>query len=209
VRDLPMFPLGTVLFPHQVLPLHVFEPRYRVLMHDVLSGEREFGVVLISHGHEVGGGDERVELGTVARIVQAEELEDGRWLTITVGTTRFAVDEWLPEDPYPRAAVHDLGHDEAHDPATAVVDRAQLLAPKLRRVLAMQSELGDPGGDATFELATEPEVLCWQPAIMAPLTTFDAQRVLAVDGCLDRLDVVDELLDDLEASFSWRLRAAD
>src|SRR5687767_6923459 len=55
---LPMFPLGTVLFPHMVLPLHVFEPRYRVLTRRCLDGEPMFGVVLIVRGSEVGGDDE-------------------------------------------------------------------------------------------------------------------------------------------------------
>ena len=56
---LPMFPLGTVLLPGAVLPLHVFEPRYRQLVQDCLAGEPEFGVVLIERGSEVGGGDQR------------------------------------------------------------------------------------------------------------------------------------------------------
>ena len=73
-----MFPLGTVLFPGAVLPLHVFEPRYRALVRDCLAGDREFGVVLIERGSEVGGGDVRVEVGTVARIVQVAEPPDGR-----------------------------------------------------------------------------------------------------------------------------------
>src|SRR5580658_2819799 len=68
---LAMFPLGTVLVPHGVLPLHVFEPRYRVLMFDCLRGTREFGVVLIERGSEVGGDDQRFAVATVARIEAA------------------------------------------------------------------------------------------------------------------------------------------
>ena len=58
-RRLPMFPLGTVLFPYAVLPLHVFEPRYRALTEHCLAGDGCFGVVLIERGSEVGGGDTR------------------------------------------------------------------------------------------------------------------------------------------------------
>src|SRR5207245_2365688 len=79
-RRLPMFPLGTVLLPHAHLPLHIFEPRYRALVKDVLAGDGEFGVVLIERGQEVGGGDVRFDIGTVARIVQSAELPRGRWL---------------------------------------------------------------------------------------------------------------------------------
>src|SRR6478672_4324189 len=77
-RRLPMFPLGTVLLPFAHLPLHIFEPRYRALVKDCLAGDGEFGVVLIERGHEVGGGDVRFGVGTVARIVQTAELPDGR-----------------------------------------------------------------------------------------------------------------------------------
>ncbi|MGZ4700329.1 MAG: LON peptidase substrate-binding domain-containing protein, partial [Ilumatobacteraceae bacterium] len=67
----PMFPLGTVLLPGVVLPLHVFEPRYQQLVRDCLdASEHEFGVVLIDRGSEVGGGDSRLPIGVIARLVQ-------------------------------------------------------------------------------------------------------------------------------------------
>ena len=66
--------------PRSVLPLHVFEPRYRALVADCLAGSGEFGIVLIARGSEVGGGDERVGVGTVARIGDASPLSDGRWV---------------------------------------------------------------------------------------------------------------------------------
>src|SRR5437773_454261 len=100
-----MFPLGTVVFPHAVLPLHVFEPRYRAMMRDVLAGDQEFGVVLIERGSEVGGGDVRFGVGTLAHIVQSSELSDGRFALAAVGVQRFRVERWLPDDPYPRAEI--------------------------------------------------------------------------------------------------------
>ena len=90
--ELPMFPLGTVLLPHMLLPLHIFEPRYRALIHDVLDGDREFGVTLIERGHEVGGGDRRADVGTVAHVEEAEELDDGRWVVLAAGTRRIRVE---------------------------------------------------------------------------------------------------------------------
>ena len=104
---LPMFPLGSVLFPHALLPLHVFEPRYRVLMFDLQRQEPEFGVVLIERGVEVGGGDERYPVGTVARILEASETPDGRWAVLAQGTRRITVASWLADDPYPRAEAWD------------------------------------------------------------------------------------------------------
>ena len=107
-RRLPMFPLGCVLFPHAVLPLHVFEPRYRVMMRKCLDGDREFGVVLIERGSEVGGGDIRFDVGTIGHIIQAAEIEDGRLAIAAVGISRLRVTRWLPDDPYPIAEIEAL-----------------------------------------------------------------------------------------------------
>jgi len=103
----PMFPLGTVLVPGMVLPLHVFEPRYRQMVDDCMAADRTFGVVLIERGSEVGGGDVRTDIGTRAGIVRAEQQPDGRWGLIAVGLRRIRVDRWLPDAPYrgPRSAI--------------------------------------------------------------------------------------------------------
>ena len=92
-----MFPLQTVLFPNAVLPLHVFEPRYRELTETCLRGDGRFGVVLIQRGSDVGGGDLRFSVGTVARIVEAARTPDGRYLLATVGSERLRVRRWLRE----------------------------------------------------------------------------------------------------------------
>src|SRR5437868_10301767 len=103
--ELPMFPLGMVLFPTQLLPLHVFEPRYREMTRDLLAGDGRFGVVLIERGSEVGGGDTRSDCGCVAQLVQAQQAADGRYALMAIGVERLRVLQWLPDDPYPRAMV--------------------------------------------------------------------------------------------------------
>ncbi len=78
-RRVPMFPLGTPLLPGSLLPLHVFELRYQIMMDDVMAREpHEFGVVMIERGYEVGGGDVRAGIGTVALVARSEEVDDGR-----------------------------------------------------------------------------------------------------------------------------------
>ncbi|HWC36988.1 MAG TPA: LON peptidase substrate-binding domain-containing protein, partial [Acidimicrobiales bacterium] len=138
-----MFPLGTVLFPHMGLPLHVFESRYRTLMRDCLAGDGEFGVVLIERGSEVGGGDTRFGIGTVARIAETAELPDGRWVLLATGTRPIRVTTWLPDDPYPVALVEDLA-----DPPMAADDmeHLELASRAVRRALALQTELADHPG---------------------------------------------------------------
>ena len=199
---LPMFPLGTVLFPSAVLPLHVFEPRYRALVRDCLAGERELGVVLIERGSEVGGGDVRSDVGTVAHIVEAQELPDGRWALTTVGARRLRVQTWLPDAPYPLAEVVDWP-----DPAPGP-DHEELAAravARLRRVLALAAEAGEGTAPATVELSDDVVLAVLQAAAVAPLGPFDRQRLLAAPAPEDRARLLDELLGEAEEVLTLRL----
>jgi Lon protease-like protein len=89
--SLPLFPLNTVLFPGQVLPLHVFEPRYRQMIATCIEKGAPFGVALIQDGEEVDGPAKPYEVGTTARITQVERLDDGRFNIISVGELRFRI----------------------------------------------------------------------------------------------------------------------
>lgn len=191
-RVLPMFPLGTVLFPRAALPLHVFEPRYRVMVHDCLRGDREFGVVLIERGSEVGGGDARFGVGTVAAIVRSTELPDGRYVLAAVGLHRLRVIEWLADDPYPRAEIDDIV--EPAPDARAVGLRDATLAA-LGRVHEVYRRI-DPETGALPEFSEDPTVAAFEVASAAPLGPLDAQRVLELDDASARLELLVALLDD-------------
>jgi hypothetical protein len=198
-----MFPLGGVLFPSVVLPLHVFEPRYRALVDDCMAGSSEFGVVLITRGSEVGGDDVRTDVGTVARIIEAVKMEDGRWVLNTVGTRRVRVDRWLPDDPYPRAEVRDWPDD---DPDADLHERYQAGVSSLRRVLALKAELGEGAAPATIELTDEPGLGSLQLCALAPFGPLDQQRLLASPGAAGRLDEVVRMLDEEAGFLEQRLR---
>jgi Lon protease-like protein len=193
MSELPMFPLGTVLFPSMMLPLHVFEPRYRALARRCVDGDGELGVVLIERGSEVGGGDTRSHVGTRARLLQAAELDDGRWVLGLVGVERIRVDRWLPDDPYPRAEVTSFDGEPAGPDAHDHRHQVQRL---LRRVLALKAELGESATPATVVLDPDPSLAAFQAAALAPLGPFDAQRVLELEAADDRLALVVALLED-------------
>jgi Lon protease-like protein len=199
-----MFPLGTVLFPSGLLPLHVFEPRYRALVEHCLAAADgpEFGVVLIERGSEVGGGDTRVDIGTVARIVEASRFDDGRYALATVGTRRLRVLEWQPDDPYPQALVEVLDEPEL-DPADAA-DACAAVEQRLRRVLGLASELG-AAVRTDVELAEDPVRAGFQACALAPLGPFDAQQLLELDDPRARLDRLAVQLDDLAELLQLRL----
>ena len=130
-----MFPLGTVLFPSRArCRCTSSSPATGPWYSDCLDGDGEFGVVLIERGFEVGGGDTRFGTGTVARIVEAAELPDGRWLLDDgrhAGASAWPT--WLPDDPYPVAEVEDLPIWSAHEAGADVLTRAE---QAVRRALA-------------------------------------------------------------------------
>lgn len=198
-----MFPLGSVLFPSVLLPLHVFEPRYRALVRHCLDGDQEFGVVLIERGSEVGGGEVRTDVGCIARIVEAVEMDDGRWALGALGTERVRIADWLPDDPFPRAEVEPW---EDEGPGGDVLeDRYVEVVGTLRRVLGLRAELGDGGAPATSELSDDPVLGSYQVAALAPMGPLDHQRALAAPGPLARLDLVVDWLDEEAAVLSQRL----
>ncbi|MEO6125871.1 MAG: LON peptidase substrate-binding domain-containing protein [Ilumatobacteraceae bacterium] len=204
-----MFPLGSVLMPGAVLPLHVFEPRYRQLVQDCLADdEHEFGVVLIERGREVGGGDVRCMVGTVAKMVQVAELADDRYALVAVGTRRIRVNAWAPDDPYPLADVEewlddefdrDLDRDELEAEINAVFGR-------VRRLNALASELGLEAVDVMAKISDDPLVASYELANLAPIGPSDRQRLLEAAGPRRRLTLIADVLGDVEALLQFRLQ---
>ena len=194
-----MFPLGSVLFPSMILPLHVFEPRYRALVDDCVADNGEFGVVLIERGSEVGGGDVRTDVGTVAQVLEIERFDDGRCALAAVGTRRFRVDRWLDDDPYPRAEVTDWD-----DPAPESLDLDEVDA-LFRRALALAAELGEAPAPMDVELAEDAGLATFQMAALAPLGPADRQVLLATEGAEARVRLLAEQLADVTELLRARL----
>lgn len=121
-ETMPLFPLGTVLFPGLLLPLHIFEERYRQLVRDLLAGPepRTFGVIAIRKGRETGadGVSALYETGCTATVRQVTEYEDGQFDLATVGTRRFRLGGLDRSRPYLQGEVELLA-EEAGDSGTA------------------------------------------------------------------------------------------
>lgn len=145
---LPLFPLpSAVLFPRTHMPLHIFEPRYRAMMEDIMQGEQKFGFAQLREGFENDyfGSPPIYRTITAARVLCADRLEDGRWNLIAEGIERCLVLEETQKDPYRIARVEPLA--ESIDPrhreecialARQVAEVAERLATQLnegRRVL--------------------------------------------------------------------------
>lgn len=203
---LPMFPLSTVVFPGGLLPLHVFEERYRALVADVLDAGLEFGTVLITAGSEVGGGDRRSSLGTRLRIEAAEPVEDGRWLLVTRAVERIEVVEWLADDPYPRALVRPAPSLAAE----GIADQLERTAAALRRLRMLLSELDSgPGCGIDFELDEDPAQASWTACALAPIGQLDAQSLLEESDPSRRLDGLLERCCERIADIERLLRSSE
>jgi Lon protease-like protein len=193
---LPVFPLGCTLLPGGRLPLHVFEPRYRSMVVDVLAADDPvFGVVLIERGSEVGGGEVRGGHGTVARILQCRRFGDGRYALVAGGTSRFAVESWSDDRLYPAASVR-LVPDA---PAEGRVDMVDRLRAEVRSVNALAVECGSSGGD--LELARTGDAVrdVWHMIDSSPLGHYDRHELLGVHAFDDRCRRFSELLADVRA----------
>jgi hypothetical protein len=215
-----MFPLGSVLLPGGLMPLHIFEPRYRQLVVDLLAddvNEPEFGITMIERGKETGGGEVRADVGTIARVVHIEALDGGRYRLVVVGTRRLRVRSWLPDDPYPVADVDEWSDTDADDPHLG--DLIAAAHARVRDINRRTAELGDrsptvsagdaPGEERTAgveepEISDDPLLATYHLAGIAPLGPADRYRLLCADSPRQRLELLDAALDDIIAMIEFR-----
>jgi len=195
-----MFPLGSVLFPGGLLPLRVFEPRYRVLVERCLESDSVFGVALIERGFEVGGGDERSMVGTLAQILECVEVDEGQYALVAQGGQRVKIARWRDDDPHPWAEVEpwpDEGLEGIEHGAGALDESLTRVAEMLSRCFdsaAVRLQRPDLVGGP--ELPDDPLEASWLASDAAPLSAHDRQRLLATPGVHRRLDLLAQVLSE-------------
>ena len=173
----PMFPLGSVLFPGMPLALRVFEERYLKMMGAILDEDTpQFGVVLIERGHEVGGGEKRFDIGTLAEVLEIA-APDGPLAVVARGTQRFRVTTWLEDDPYPKADIELMDSLAADsDTNTSVDETEQVVRETLRYLESLTDDLPWP---SDIDLSVDDEERLWQLAGISPLGPLDHQDLLS------------------------------
>jgi uncharacterized protein len=191
-RRLPLFPLGSVLYPGLLMPLHIFEDRYRELVADLLAlpeDAREFGIVAIREGRETGvdGITALYEVGCTARLRQVEAYDDGRFDIVTTGATRFRLHGLDDSRAYFQGDVELLDEPPGDEEATIVADGVRRLFGRYRAVLT-----GD--GDESQELPSDPGVLSYLVAAAMILDLADKQALLAATDVSSRLHAELDLL---------------
>lgn len=192
---IPLFPLGLVLTPGLVLPLNVFEERYRTLVRDLQAlpeGEpARFGVLGIRHGREVGADNVEAlyEVGTTAAVQRVEQLPDGRYELVTVGTERFRLLALRHDRPYLRGEVEMLD-----DPlGTGAAERAPGVLAAYRTYLDV---LGETRGAQISlpQLPADPARLSWLVAATVLIDLPVRQRLLEEATVAGRLEAEEHLL---------------
>ena len=187
-RELPLFPLNTVLFPSLPLPLHIFEERYKLMIGTCVVTDNLFGVCLIREGVEVGGPAEPFPIGTVARIAEVERLPDGRMNLMTFGTQRFRLDEVIQREPYLVGRVVVLEPDHELAAEELVADVADRLLRYLREVRGA-ARLPDRA-----ELLADVDRLSYLAAATLGLPARERQSFLETGSASARLQQARDLL---------------
>lgn len=204
----PMFPLQSALLPGDTLPLRIFEPRFADLVRSTLAAaEPTFGVVMISRGLEVGGGDIRNDVGALARITTCADLGMGRYELLAAVGERIRVRRWLPDDPYPVAEI-EIWPDEPGPEVSAarigeVVDAISAL---YQRVADAQGARLRPDALAVDdETAQDASRHVYALAARVPMGQADRYAVLAAPTLSARVDALIDAIETVTAMVDFQL----
>jgi Lon protease-like protein len=187
-RSLPLFPLNTVLFPWMLLPLHIFEERYRQMIGGCLASDRTFGVVLIREGLEVGGPAKPFHVGTIAQIAKVDRLADGRMNLVALGMRRFRLVKLEEETPYLVGQVAELR------PSAEAVDDALVRRVRERFLEFVRELRGGELDEEKVPLSNEPETLSFQIAATLGVTSRERQALLEAESTADRLQSLERFI---------------
>lgn len=188
-----MFPLNTVLFPGVSVPLHVFEDRYRAMVHHLLResdpAQRVFGSVAIREGYEVGehGRQELHRVGCRLQLTEVQAHPNGSFDIVAVGRDRIRLERMDTSGPFPAGQVTELPDNPWAVPQKTVTRAREAFA---RYAAAIRELRGDPDPG---ELPREPAYLAWVLAAAAPLTLPDRQSLLEARDPAVRLRMVTAL----------------
>lgn len=183
-RNIPLFPLRIVLFPHMLLPLHIFEERYKQMIRECWEGDRLFGVVLIRESPGGRGPASPYEVGTTAHIEDLVRFEDGRMNLVTLGQERFRILQITQSEPFLRAEVKMI-YDTPIDPADLreLVEQTSELAREYIQLLLRQVGRRPQ----QLDLPTDPEHLSFVLSSSLQIDMEERQALLELTSTQARL----------------------
>lgn len=184
-RKLPLFPLNVVLFPKAVLPLQIFEERYKLLLKTCIDTDLEFGIVLIKTGDEVGKPAVPHKIGTIAKITEIKSNRDGTFNIAVTGLNRFRINEISHENPYIQATVSALPEDKFQNLTNEKLESLQwLTSEQIKLVHGLQ------GGWASNILTPDdPQQLSWLICSVLQIPNEQKQYLLEESSPTKRLEI--------------------
>jgi ATP-dependent Lon protease len=190
--EIPLFPLpNLVLFPNIVVPLHIFEERYKLMINTCIDRDEPFGLVLLRSGAEEESEETIHRVGVTARIVQVERLEDGRLNILGEGEDRFRIYRFTQETPYWKASVDFFEDDESH-PVESLYDQA---ADLYRKVAELGTKLSG-SQESEVVLPESPADLSYMISYVLDIDSEDKQKLLEMTSTAERLQVLVNHLAD-------------
>ena len=200
VRELPLFPLpDVVLFPRDVLPLHIFESRYRMMLQSVLEYDRRFGVVRWDPQTQ-----SMASVGCCAEVLQHQTAEDGRSNIVTLGQQRFRVLDVVRETPY-RTALVSWIEDEPVDDQTKLNELATSVDQALRDVVELTGKLTGSPAALPEDLPDLPrELSFWIGAHLGGPVAEQQQELLELTDTQERLEQEFAMLDETRRQLAAR-----
>ncbi|MCS7222094.1 MAG: LON peptidase substrate-binding domain-containing protein [Anaerolineae bacterium] len=202
-QKMPLFPLNTVLFPGMVLPLHIFEERYKRMIQDCLATAQDFGVVLIREGFEVGGPAVPFDVGTTARLTEVQRLNGGRMNISAVGRRRFRILQLHYDRPYLTGDVEFIPLRGGHSSeAMALADRVR---PRVARYIELLVQAVGVN-ISPQELPSDPTWLAYMTAIALQIPNREKQELLAASDVIQLLSAEVKLLQREEALLRFMIR---
>ena len=193
VQEIPLFPLNLVLVPNMVLPLHIFEERYKQMISMCLRNNSRFGVVLIKEGQEVGGTAIPHETGTIAHITKVTYLSEGRMTLITLGEHRFQLEAVTQQTPYLMGKVRIIDPEEIGDPRPSDIEIEELqatLESYLKSLLGLQG-----GWVRKVESPMDPVALSFYIATILRGDNDFLQTILESPSAAKRLNILKPVRD--------------
>jgi ATP-dependent Lon protease len=200
VRELPLFPLpDVVLFPQEVLPLHIFEPRYRMLLRTVMAEDRRFGVIRWDPQN-----NRMADVGCCAEIIHCQSQDDDRSNVVTMGQQRFRVLDIVREAPFRVGLVSWIEDDIDANPA-AVRDLATEVGKALRDVVELTAKLIGKPAQIPSDLPDLPrELSFWIGSHLGGPVADHQQALLEITDTAERLRQEFELLDHTRRQLAAR-----
>jgi ATP-dependent Lon protease len=182
--EIPLFPLpNLVIFPHVLIPLHIFEERYKVMINECIERDEVFGIVLLRSGAETESEDTIHRVGVTGRIVQVERLENGRMNILTEGESRFRIRRFTQQEPYWKGVVDFFEDDEGHHSIEALYDEVAALYRKVVELGAKADSSEEP--DAAFP--ESPSDLSYMISYILDIESEAKQKLLEMTTTAERL----------------------